>query len=105
MNKVDFLKSWRGPAGNLTLGADLRWKSSEEKKDGMRVFGSSLTPADEKVLNDGGVVCHKKPVLYTKLFVKDENNLLWSIVIPNKHLPDLMQKLKNVGYELPTPAA
>lgn len=101
MNKGDFLESWSGPSFGLTKNKVLKWKSSGNEESKMKVFGSSLTPADEKVLNAGGVVCHKKPVLYTKVFVKDEKGLLWSVVIPNEALPSLMLALKDVGYKLP----
>ena len=100
--KKEFLESWSGPRsfGLTKKDEELKWKSSGKEKS-MKAFGSSLTPADKKVLNAGGVVCHKKPAPYTKVFVQDEEKQLWSLVIPNEALPALMLALKNVGYTLP----
>ena len=87
--KEDFLKNWRGPA---TFGKQNQWVPAQ---------GSSLDEQELKTLNAGGVVEKQKNDSLTKLFVRDEEGKLWSVIVLNIHLADLENCLKEVGYLLP----
>jgi len=87
--KENFLKNWRGPA---TFGKQNQWMPAQ---------GSSLDEQELKTLNAGGVVEKEKTKTLTKLFVRDEEGKLWSVIVRNIHLTALENNLKEVGYLLP----
>ena len=91
--KTEFLKNWTG--GTNSFGQCEKFKEAE---------GSSLSNDERAVVNDGGVALHKKGGRDTKVFVMGDNNDMWSVTVKNSHLPELKQRLKEVGYLLP-PAA
>ena len=86
--KENFLKNWRGPA---TFGKQNQWA---------RAQGSSLKDGELKTLEAGGVVEKPKTKSLTKLFVRDEEGNLWSVIVCNTELTALENELKSVGYLL-----
>lgn len=87
--KEDFLKSWRG---STAYGQQNQWA---------RAQGSSLTEGEVKILTAGGIVKHAKGKSLTKIFARDEDGNLWSVIVHNVHLSALENELKGVGYFLP----
>lgn len=66
-----------------------RWKPAE---------GSSLKPKEWDRLNDGEVIRHDKGD-YEKVFAKDEDGQLWSVIVMGSHeLDSLLQGLRAVGF-------
>lgn len=88
--KTEFLKNWRGAT---TYGQQGQWVQAQ---------GSSLNESEVQTLNDGGIVRHPKGKSLTKLFVRDEEGTLWSVIVHNIHLTKLENDLEKVGYFLPT---
>ena len=67
-----------------------RWKPAE---------GSSLKPKEWDRLNDGEVVVVNKGGDYKKVFAKDEEDQLWSIIVTVSYeLDSLLQGLRAVGF-------
>jgi hypothetical protein len=87
MKKV-FLENWRG---STTYGLENQWAKAQ---------GSSLTEGEVKILNEGGIVKHAKGKSLTKIFVRDEEGSLWSVIVHNLHLASLEDDLKKIGYQL-----
>jgi hypothetical protein len=88
MSKSQFLKNWRGSA--LAPGAQNQWGRAE---------GSSLSEREKKALRSGHIVTHDKLTLLKKLFVMDEQDNLWSIIIKTDDLKMLVSNLCDVGFE------
>ena len=91
--KEDFLKNWRG---STNFGRENQWSEAQ---------GSSLSKKEKRFLASGGVVFHPKEPSLTKVFARDEQGKLWSVIIHNLHLSALETKLKEVGYHLPVVSA
>ncbi len=67
-----------------------RWKLAE---------GSSLKPKEWNLLNEGEVIRHAKCVGCEKLFAKDEDNQLWSVIVNiGNELDSLLQGLRTAGF-------
>jgi hypothetical protein len=86
--KKDFLRSWRG---SNTYGQRNQWVQAQ---------GSSLTETELATLDSEGIVKHAKGKSLTKIFVRDEDGNLWSVIVHNVHLTALENELKNVGYHV-----
>lgn len=86
--KKDFLESWRG---SNAYGQRNQWT---------RAQGSSLTKTELAILDAEGVVKHAKGEHQTKIFVRDEDGNLWSVIVHNVHLTVLENELRNVGYQV-----
>ncbi len=86
--KKNFLENWRG---SVSYGKQNQWRQAQ---------GSSLEERELEVLNAGGVVMHPKDKNTTKVFARDEDGNLWSVIVRNVHLASLENELKSVGYKL-----
>ena len=63
--------------------------------------GSSLSQFELKNLHGGSIVIHpKKNTGMSKVFVMDELNKLWAVIIPNSTLKELKEALLAIGYSL-----
>ena len=88
--KKAFLESWTG--GKNSFGESERFT---------RAIGSSLEDGERVAVNNGGVAFHEKGTRDTKVFLKDENQNMYSVTVKNFRLAELKQKLQEVGYHLP----
>ena len=86
--KKKFLLSWIGGA---ISGEQCSW---------VRAQGSSLGDDDKRILDEGGIITRPKCRELTKVFARDEDGNLWSIIVHNLHLATLEENLKKVGYSL-----
>ena len=86
--KKNFLKNWRGP---VAYGKQNQWT---------RAQGSSLKDNELETLDAGGIVKHPKDKNTTKIFVRDEEGNLWSVIVKNVDLTVLENDLKGVGYKV-----
>ena len=86
--KKEFLQNWRGSA---IFGQQNQWA---------RAQGSSLEEDELMTLDAGGVVKKQKGNSLTKLFVRDEEGNMWSVIVRNVDLAVLENNLKEVGYLL-----
>jgi len=80
--KKNFLLSWRG---NLLEC----WVKAQ---------GSSLSEKDKLALEQGAIVEKPKCRELTKVFARDEDGTLWSVIVHNLHLTTLEDQLKGVGF-------
>ena len=88
MSKSKFLETWRGKA--LAPGAQNQWGRAE---------GSSLTEYERNALRSGRIATHDKVTPLKKLFVMDEQDNLWSIIIKGDDLKMIVSNLCDVGFE------
>jgi len=86
--KKKFLENWRG---SVSYGRQNQWK---------RAQGSSLEDPDLKILDAGYIVKRSKDRNTTKVFVRDEERNLWSVIVNNLDLTTLENELIGVGYKL-----
>ena len=89
--KKNFLKAWTG--GINSFGLREEWK---------RAQGSSLSENERSIVESGGIAFHKKGSRDTKVFAQDEDHEMWSVTVMDLHLADLKNRLKEVGYIIPT---
>jgi len=87
--KKEFLENWSG----TTADGRNKWSN--------KATGSSLSKKDEEALKAGIIVKKVKTKFITKIFVLDEDDRLWSVIIDNCLLDALEDDLKEVGYILP----
>jgi len=87
--KKEFILSWRG--NSLFSGQQSNWVQAQ---------GSSLSDKDKQALAKGAIVEHPKTRELTKVFARDEDGNLWSVIVHNLHLTTLENQLKNVGFLL-----
>ncbi len=89
MDKKDFLDAW---IGSNSYGQSGKWRPSD---------GSSLKKKEKDALSAGSVVVHEKrgtlPSL-SKVFAKDEEGILHSVIILTRNLKSLKEELHEVGY-------
>jgi len=85
--KKNFILSWRGNL--LCSGQQCNWVKAQ---------GSSLSDKDKLALEQGAIVEKPKCKELTKVFARDEDGTLWSVIVHNLHLSDLESQLKGVGF-------
>ena len=74
----------------LDANTQNRWRPAE---------GSSLKPKEWNLLEEGEVIRHTKCVGCEKLFAKDEDNQLWSVIVNiGSELESLLQGLRTAGF-------
>lgn len=91
MVKKNFLSSW---IGEELFGSDCpnKWKSAN---------GSSLSEIERRNLLNGHVVIRpKKDKRLSKIFVMDELNELWALIIATDTVDDIKSQLRAVGYKV-----
>jgi len=86
--RKSFFLNWEGRMLSATI--QNRWKPAE---------GSSLKPNEWDILNEGGVIRHEKDSSCEKLFAKDEEDQLWSVIVNiGNELDSLLQGLRRAGF-------
>ena len=89
MEKKNFLDSWKGKSMFGRKNPNT-WKIAE---------GSSLSEHEKKCLYEGQIVVHpKRSTRMSKVFVMDELNNIWSVIIPDDTVESLKRELLAVGY-------
>ncbi|MBQ5945229.1 hypothetical protein IJL65_02265 [bacterium] len=83
----NFFKEWKGDFSNPF--AKNQWVQAE---------GSSLKGKEPQILAKGGIVVHKKCENAVKVFARESENLLWSIIVPTSRLDDLKRDLVAAGF-------
>ena len=85
--KKKFLESWKGSS---CYGQQEKWQ---------RADGSSLNEEEVKNLKNGGVITHpKRGINLTKIFVMDESESIWSVIVLNTKLSEIRTSLRQVGF-------
>jgi len=83
----NFFQEWRGNFPNPF--ATNQWVEAE---------GSSLKGKEPQVLANGGIVVHPKSSNAVKVFARESNDRLWSIIVPADRLDSLKQDLVAAGF-------
>jgi hypothetical protein len=90
MVKKDFFANWRGHLVDAKSKIQNQWKPAE---------GSSLNDHQRKILNEGVVIRRPKGDYYVKLFAKDEENQLYSVVVSvESELGNLIASMAEIGF-------
>jgi len=83
----NFFQDWRGDFPNPF--AKNQWAKAE---------GSSLKREEKKALASGGIATHDKTCGAVKVFAKDSEGTLWSIIVPTAQLPAIKKSLAEAGF-------
>lgn len=83
----NFFQDWRGDFTNPF--AKNQWTKAE---------GSSLKNEEIKVLANGGIATHKKTCGAVKVFARDPEGGLWSIIVPTAKLSVIEKSLAEAGF-------
>lgn len=83
----NFFQEWRGDFPNPFA-----------KNQWVRAEGSSLEKEEPKILANGGIVVHPKCSGAVKVFAKEADGCLWSIIVPSTKLSSLKKDLHEAGF-------